>query len=504
MSLYNVDLFISYAHIDNQPLSEEKSGWISRFHEALHTLLSMRLGKKVRIWRDDKLQGNDSFAEEIVNQFDSTAILISVVTPRYLNSEWCTREVNEFCRRTSDQMFVDQKARIFKIVKTPVESQSTLPSVMQGLLGYDFYVFEDGVPMELDDAYGQQYGQDFNRKVNKLAFEVAELLKQLDSPADAPSLPDNKPTVYLAECSFDVKESREAVETQLKCLGYQVLPDRQLPNDETGYIDAVNALLERSDVSIHLVGEQHGAVPHGPNDRSTAAIQNQLAAQHSQNNHLSRLIWLPEGTSSDDAKQQQLINELHNDARAQHGADLLTGNLEMLKTALHSLLINIEQAQQQLSESDAKATDKTTEEDKQANTLYLICTEQDRKATVPLRKFLREQGIDVSMPAFKGDAAQVRSINQQLLTSSHTIMIYYGEGEEAWKRSIDTEMRKLPAYLDGKQSPTVLTYLASPTSCDKEDMVDMDETGVIDGIEGIAQDMLHSIFSNALSTADAS
>ena len=66
MAHFRKDLFISYAHIDNQPLSPAEKGWVSRFHASLDALLSMRLGQTAKIWRDDKLQGNDAFANEII------------------------------------------------------------------------------------------------------------------------------------------------------------------------------------------------------------------------------------------------------------------------------------------------------------------------------------------------------------------------------------------------------------------------------------------------------
>ena len=59
-------VFISYAHIDNQPLTPEHQGWVSRFHASLEAVLSMRLGRKAEIWRDKKLTGGDLFADEIV------------------------------------------------------------------------------------------------------------------------------------------------------------------------------------------------------------------------------------------------------------------------------------------------------------------------------------------------------------------------------------------------------------------------------------------------------
>ena len=105
-------LFISYAHIDNQPLSPEQQGWFTRFHGTLEALLSMRMGGKAQIWRDARLQGNDIFADEILDQFAQTAVLVSVLTPRYLNSEWCNKEVVAFCQSA------DQKRGTIVIKKT--------------------------------------------------------------------------------------------------------------------------------------------------------------------------------------------------------------------------------------------------------------------------------------------------------------------------------------------------------------------------------------------------
>ncbi len=350
MSDYKIDLFISYAHIDNQPLTEEKTGWISRFHASLHTLLSMRLGKSVRIWRDDKLQGNDRFAEEIVNQFSDTAVLVSVLTPRYLQSEWCTREVKEFCKLadTAGGIFIDQKARVFKILKTPVDTESSLPEVMQQMLGYEFFTYEDGVPMELDGVFGEKYGQDFNRKVNKLAYEISELLKRLeihDAPEDSGnggSPTQSKPVVYLAECSYDLRDKREILETELKCLGYQVLPDKALPREESDYIEAVTNLLERSQLSIHLVGANAGAVPDGPSNKSICMLQNELAASRCEQSKLGRLIWLPAGTTSARINHQTFIDAIHSDSESQRGADLITGDIETLKSAIHATLAALE------------------------------------------------------------------------------------------------------------------------------------------------------------------
>ena len=135
---YEKHLFISYAHIDNQPLTSEQQGWVTRFHASLEAMLNMRMGGQANIWRDSKLRGNDIFANEIVKQFPTTALFVSILTPRYLNSEWCTREVSEFCESAQKNggIIVDNKARVFKVIKTPVDTEETLPPIIQSVLGY--------------------------------------------------------------------------------------------------------------------------------------------------------------------------------------------------------------------------------------------------------------------------------------------------------------------------------------------------------------------------------
>ena len=485
MTTFEKDLFISYAHIDNKPLTPGQKGWISRFHETLEALLSMRLGQAAKIWKDEKLQGNDVFTDEIMDQVAQTAVLVSVLTPRYLNSDWCTKEVREFCKRAeqSGGMVVDNKARIFKVLKAPVDTQESLPTVVRDLLGYEFFTFEDGTPLELDSEYGEKYGQDYNRMAGKLAWEVSQLLKKLapntgDSSHEAKAMA--KATIYLAECSYDRKQTREILEGDLRRHGYTVLPDQQLPQDEADYVASVKRLLERCKLSIHLVGVNYGAVPDGPSQKSVVVLQNELAVQRSKSGALLRVIWLPEGTHSGQAPQQAFIEALHQDAEAQFGADLITGNLEDLKASIHATLKKLENPEPKQPDEQATAADR-------AKLIYLICNEKDRKATVPVRKFCREQGFEVSLPAFEGDATEVREAHQQLMITCDAILLIYGAGDETWKRTVDNELKKMPGYRGGKPLLASYIYLADPRTPDKEDLIDMEEPNLINGLGGFAE-----------------
>jgi hypothetical protein len=416
--LFDWDVYISYAHIDDAPRTPGEEGWISRFHRSLETMLSMRMGRKAEIWRDLKLHGNDDLGAEVLAQFPKTALLISVITPRYVDSDWCTHEVREFCKvaEQSSGVVIENKSRVIKVIKTPVDTEEALPAVVKDTIGYAFYTFKDDAPLELDPANGEDLAQKYNLTVAKLAWDMAQLLKMLEEGKTMP-LP-YKTTVYLAECSWDQRHARKALEAELLLHGYSILPDRQLPRDEAGYIAEVARLLEQSRFSIHLVGANYGAVPDGPTQKSIVVLQNELAVERSRSVGLRRVIWVPDGTSSKQVEQQQFIDTLQKSGEAQFGAELMTCDLEALKDAVHATLEKLQKL------------------------IYLVCDVRDRQATIPLRRFLRNQGFDVQLPVFEGDAATVRQNNQNLWMQCNGAIVFYGAGDDSWVKEQVRQIRK--------------------------------------------------------------
>src|SRR5262245_49676968 len=95
-SPFQYDVFISFAHIDNETLSKEQEGWIAMLHRALQVRLAQLLGENPEIWRDPKLQGNDAFNQEILSTLLKARVLVSVLSPRYVKSDWCRKELQEF------------------------------------------------------------------------------------------------------------------------------------------------------------------------------------------------------------------------------------------------------------------------------------------------------------------------------------------------------------------------------------------------------------------------
>jgi hypothetical protein len=364
------------------------------------------------------------------------------------------------------------------------------------MLGYEFYEFDpDRTPRELDPAYGEKSKQEFLRKVAKLAWDMKLLLERLTAQDSADRTQQKndapwKPTVYLAECSSDRRQAREIIEAELKRLGYTVLPDKPLPRDEGDYIAAVEALLGQCQFSIHMIGSNYGLVPDGPSQKSIVVLQNEIAVERSRRSGLQRVIWLREDTASDHPGQAAFIDALHHSADAQFGADLLTGDSETLRGAIHAALTKLERAAQPQPIQPGSGEVKRKR-------IHVLCEARDRKETLGLLKLLKESA-DITLPVFTGDAAQVREANQALLLECDAVLLYYGAGDEAWKFHQQNELKRIRALRADRPLPIETLYLADPSSDDKELLVGLGEQNMINAMAGIPKEIIAAFLDQIL------
>jgi hypothetical protein len=337
---FEYDVFISYTHLDNKPLSKDEEGWISRFHYSFNIRLAQLLGREPRIWRDNKLKGNDEFNDEIIDRLNRAKVLLTVISPRYLESQWCIKELHRFLKAAESNIGarVGNKSRIFKVIKTYVPYDRH-PSDIRGLNGYKFCKLdENDRPHEFNPEKGSRYYQNFWERLEDVAWDIHQLLKELDQPVEAGDRqPENPPgkTVYLAETTSDLREEWENIRRDLTLQGYTVLPDRPLPYqlEDGNFRETVNGCLERCKLSVHLIGNRYGLIPE-EEEQSIVELQNRQAAELCQNDRLTRLIRIPpdidKNTKSD--RQKEYITGLQNDAPQVKKTELLETGLEEFKT----------------------------------------------------------------------------------------------------------------------------------------------------------------------------
>jgi hypothetical protein len=462
---------------------------VALLHDTLRKLLEVRLGRTVEIWRDDTLRGNDAFAQEIAVQVPQAGLFISVISPRYLQSAWCKREAETFCRTAAETagMTPGRKSRVIKVIKLPVELTG-LPEAFDAALGFPFYRPRNGVPLEIDPAYGPEMIGDFNVSVAMLAQALADTLETLGEvqPATTAEV-STKGIIYLAETGWDRDQERKHLETELVSRGYSVLPKAALPSREQECSTEVSRLLAQCKLSIHLVGAEPGMIPSGPSQKCVIALQNELAILQSRERGLRRIIWISDGAQAVNPSHRKFVDSLHRTDEAQFGADLITADFESLRSAALAALRKLETPEAVKPVETAQPAEKL---------VYVICDKRDIAASLPLRRFLNERGFEAKRPLFDGDAEKVRTTNERLLGECHAAIVFYGAGDECWFSSVDSEVRKL------KSRAPVRTYIAEPATDHKSEL-ELEGRPVLNGLAGLPEAQLEQFLSGLRHAAAA-
>jgi Domain of unknown function (DUF4062) len=485
------DAFISYAHMDDVELIEGHKGWVANLHRALAVRVGQLLGEQPQIWRDPKLQGNDLFAETLIQRLRRVAVLISVVSPRYVRSEWTRRELTEFWNAAEQQggiRFRD-RARIFKVLKTPVPLEM-LPPELQAVLGYEFFKVDPdtGRVRELDEAFGADAQRDFWFKLDDLAQDVCCLLQCMraaSGPLDRAATGSPDQYIFLAETTSDLREQHDSIKRDLQQLGCTVLPAQSLPQVASELKAALREDLARCQMSIHLVGKNYGLVPEG-GTQSLIEIQYELASERAEKGNYCRLVWIPPDLQVEHEKQRGVIDQLRMDPTNRDGSDLLETSLEDLKTIYHDRLKpRPEPAPEEIGQA---ATNESLAQ------IYLIYDQRDTAAASPWVEFLFQQGFEVMRPVFEGDEAELREYHEESLRNCDGALILHGQANECWLRRKLREVQKSSGLSRSKPKPTIFIALVPPKTAEKESFQTREGT-VIRQLDGFSTDPLAPFIS---------
>ena len=477
---YTYDIFISYAHRDNKPLFGGHQGWVNDLHQALEQRFDELFGKQLKIWRDPYLDGTHVLEKELADRVTNAAVLMAILSPNYLTSDWCQKERYAFCRIAEQRggLSAGNRSRLVKVVKTHVPREQH-PAELQDSGGFDFYQIDQATKEPVDFRPETQAAQ-FIQKVESLARGIKRLIDHLQ-PLPAAEAPPVEKTIYLAEASPDLEDDRERVKSDLLLKGYYVLPDEDLPAKAPAPDTEakVRGYLSRCRMSVHFIGAIYGRIPAMAKGRSIVRIQHELALERGNDPQFKRLIWMPNGLKEVEAEQQEFIKYFREDPDVLRGAELVQGNRETLKTAI-------------LEPLKPKAKPKTPKTNRHGDQsparVYLVYDESDYPETRPIRGYLLEQQLEVLRPVGKTKPQDFEE-HKELLLLADAVMVYYGRTNDPWAWQKLRELQKLPGY--GRQRPLLAKafYLSAPPTDDKDDFI-TNEAMVIKGYEGFRPELL--------------
>lgn len=92
-----LQVFVSYAHADDEPIDEGELGWVSFFVDKLkRTVAYQPSGASIEFWMDHRLEPQRSVNDELRKRICDSALILSIISPRYLESKWCQLEMKTF------------------------------------------------------------------------------------------------------------------------------------------------------------------------------------------------------------------------------------------------------------------------------------------------------------------------------------------------------------------------------------------------------------------------
>jgi len=426
---YECDVYISYAHLDNS------LGWVDSFHRALETQLHRLLGRPLKICRDVEFGGYVSLLDSGLKK---TALFIFVCTPAYLQSEWSQRELNYFLSESQSGFFKNSdQMRVFKVLKTPV-SQSDLGPVLGRLLGYTFYDTQSGQVREFAPEQGGFENEMFYQRIADLARDISSALSALSGTQPDPV--KRAGTVYLAATTSELNDLRDQIKRELEERNYSVLPDRPLSLTESGLVDEVRSYVERSDISVHLVGDHYGLIPE-EGETSVPVMQYRIAALQG----IDRIVWMKPGLQPDNF-QREFVAELRN-----------ANDIELLERSFAELKAHIID---RLNEKRLPPHPPQT-----TPAIYLIDDPRDAETSNQIARWLHEQQfIVLRMSSLEKEDNYAR--HRDTLEQCDFVLIYWGHSSELWLRE---NLRQVQRAAIRRSTPLEKAiYIGPPRTPQKE------------------------------------
>jgi hypothetical protein len=316
-SAYN--LFVSYAHADDETPAGAKNGWVTTLVEELNKVLRRKLGGGgARIWMDHQLAANANVLDTLLATLRGSRILLLVMSPGYHQSVWCQRELGNFLAQSAA---AKHKDNVFVVDLEPVPRE-TWHSALQALTTIRFWErgFTDQAPRPLGFPVPRpDEDNPYWRNVNELAHLIAEYLRQ--NPARPP---ESQAAILLAETTEDLFDHRDTVAAFLRQQEVDVLPSVDYPRDSrAAFVNAVQRDLARSLAFVQLLGRYEGRKP--PDDPATfVVLQADQARFLQQQRAVPILQWrMP------DIEPGQIENPTYRELVGRH--TVRTGGLEQFK-----------------------------------------------------------------------------------------------------------------------------------------------------------------------------
>lgn len=419
------DIFVSYAHVDDKPLHGVKDGWVTFLVKSLKTKLAQKLGRSdaYKLWIDQELSRHVRITPQITDTLQETAILLVIMSPGYVASEWCQREKETFLNIVKGRR--RSGSRVFIVERDMVEDCDR-PEEFKELSGYRFWKKEEGARTRIlgvpkpnpEDPEDKDYYSKFNDLSCDLVAELKKLKIAEEPSTKTKKLLDIGPTVFLAEVTDDLDPQRDNVKRYLNQVGVQVLPDICYSREPRAFQRALEKDLAKCKLFIQLlsgtVGKKSPDLPQG-----YARLQFECAKKAGKTilQWRSRELDMASITDADHCALLQL------DTVVAVGIEEFKSMVK--EKAFYKPPARVKMPVEAFVFVDMESTDRSLANE--------VCDVLDRK------------GFTYALPVECGKPADIRSDLEQNLSECDALIVIFGSSTVTWVREHLRQSRKILA-----------------------------------------------------------
>ena len=420
------DVFVSYAHVDDQPLFGAERGWVTVLVENLKSILARKLGRAddFSLWIDHDLARNKPFGDELRSKVESSATLLLILSPGYLASVWCQEELRRFRKTVAGH----GSARVFVVERDRI-SEEERPEGLEELIGFRFWEEQQGGSTRTfgePDPSDRQYVDRLLDLGSKMAEEIQNLSPPPSPTEDEQPIVsgDSLPAVFLAEVTDDLINLRRGTESYLRQEGIPIFPKSFYPRDPKAFRAAMQEDLEQCKFFVQLLGPNGGIkAPDLP--QGYGGLQYELAQEAG----LTLLQWRSPQLEVDDVTDEdhrKLLREV----------TVLAEEIETFKLTVTE---------------NAKRKEKVATPCQGSEAFVFVDVEpSDWELGQEVCNELRRRNLMCALPLTDGTDAEIRADLKGNLLDCDAPIIFYGQTTQAWVRA---RMRYHKRVMQERRSP---------------------------------------------------
>ncbi|MFH2095727.1 MAG: hypothetical protein ABIJ16_08485 [Bacteroidota bacterium] len=412
---YTYDIFISCT-AENKP---EVAKWVTDFSGLIKSIIDRILKRDANILTSLQLSSDDTFAKSApVEIFSKTGAFIIVLDDSYAASTKSAQELATILSVVQkDVSGASHDRRIFKILLSDIK-KANQPDYVRNILPYRFYLKSEAgiVPVDFEKHTDYVEIREFRLRLIDLAYSASYIIR-------AAGMKTNK-TIYLAETGPDQVYNREIIKRELIHYGYNVLPDKWLPEDKDMLEKYIMECMGFADIAVHIFGSLEGAVVQGTNT-NIVEYQNQIGAKYCResNKKIKRLIWIPPDLLFEEESQRINIEKLKRSSEELKGAELVQTPIEEFKSILHRNMIVQSHGETGISDGiDGLIA-------------YIMFEQRDIHAAESVMELLTKSGIKVNRLDMNIENHNLISIHRKNMVTCDGVIIVTDNPSDQWTRS---------------------------------------------------------------------